>query len=40
VEELLHAAKVAEALLADVGDERDRAGRLDAPLVERADDAD
>ena len=39
VEQLLHAAQVAEALLADVRDKGDRARRLDVGLVQRADHA-
>ena len=40
VEQLLHAAQIAEPFLADVGDERDRARRLDVGLLHLADDRD
>ena len=39
VEQMLDAAQVAEPLLADVGDEGDRAGGLDAGLLEQPGDA-
>ncbi len=35
-EELLHAAQVAESLLADIGNESDRAGRLHMTFIEGA----